>query len=42
MGSKIKFYAASRDESAAPAPGSNTVYIETQKRLLEETFAEFK
>lgn len=41
LGSKVKFFCVSREESAAPAPGSNTVYIETQKRLLEEAFAEF-
>lgn len=41
MDSKIKLYCVSRDESPAPAPGSNAVYSETQMRLLREAFGEF-
>jgi 2-oxoglutarate dehydrogenase E1 component len=41
LGSKLKLYCVSRDESPAPAPGSNTVYMQTQKRLLEEAFGDF-
>lgn len=41
LGSKAQFYCVSREESAAPAPGSHTVFAETQKRLLEEAFGEF-
>ena len=33
-------YGVSRDESPSPAPGSQTVFLETQKRLLIEAFAE--
>ncbi|MCI0448419.1 MAG: multifunctional oxoglutarate decarboxylase/oxoglutarate dehydrogenase thiamine pyrophosphate-binding subunit/dihydrolipoyllysine-residue succinyltransferase subunit [Chlorobi bacterium] len=40
MNSSLKFYCVSRDESPAPAPGSNAVYAETQKRLLKEAFGE--
>lgn len=40
IGSKMVLYGVSRDESPAPAPGSNTVFQETQKRLLKEAFSE--
>ncbi|MCX7877390.1 MAG: multifunctional oxoglutarate decarboxylase/oxoglutarate dehydrogenase thiamine pyrophosphate-binding subunit/dihydrolipoyllysine-residue succinyltransferase subunit [Ignavibacteria bacterium] len=37
-----QLFAVSRDDSPAPAPGSNSVYLETQKRLLNEAFGEFR
>ncbi|MBZ0201846.1 MAG: multifunctional oxoglutarate decarboxylase/oxoglutarate dehydrogenase thiamine pyrophosphate-binding subunit/dihydrolipoyllysine-residue succinyltransferase subunit [Ignavibacteria bacterium] len=40
MGSKMTLYGVSRDESPAPAPGSNSIFNQTQKRLLKEAFAE--
>ncbi|CAG0938882.1 partial 2-oxoglutarate dehydrogenase E1 component, partial [Candidatus Brocadiaceae bacterium] len=39
LNSKMVLYGVSRDESPAPAPGSNTVFQETQKRLLKEAFS---
>lgn len=41
LGITRQLYAVSREESPAPAPGSNSVYLETQKRLLAEAFGEF-
>ncbi len=42
LGSKMTLYGVSRDESPAPAPGSNSIFNQTQKRLLAEAFAEVK
>lgn len=42
LGSKMVLYGVSRDESPSPAPGSNTIYTQTQARLLKETFADIK
>jgi multifunctional 2-oxoglutarate metabolism enzyme len=42
IGSNLTLYGVSRDESPAPAPGSNSVFQETQRRLLAEAFAEIK
>lgn len=40
LGSNMTLYGVSRDESPAPAPGSNHIFTQTQKRLLKEAFAE--
>ncbi len=40
LGNKMTLYGVSRDESPAPAPGSNSIFNQTQKRLLAEAFAE--
>ena len=40
LGSKLAIYGVSRDESPAPAPGSGSVFKQTQKRLLAEAFSE--
>ncbi|MBN8583732.1 MAG: multifunctional oxoglutarate decarboxylase/oxoglutarate dehydrogenase thiamine pyrophosphate-binding subunit/dihydrolipoyllysine-residue succinyltransferase subunit [Ignavibacteria bacterium] len=42
LGSKMTLYGVSRDESPAPAPGSNSIFNQTQKRLLAEAFSEIK
>lgn len=42
LNSKMTLYGVSRDESPAPAPGSNSVFTQTQKRLLIEAFSEIK
>jgi hypothetical protein len=42
LSSGMVLYGVSRDESPAPAPGSHTVYDETQRRLLAEAFSEIK
>lgn len=39
LGSSMTLYGVSRDESPAPAPGSHSVFDQTQKRLLAEAFA---
>ncbi len=39
LGSNMTLYGVSRDESPAPAPGSHSVFEQTQKRLLVEAFA---
>jgi 2-oxoglutarate dehydrogenase E1 component len=41
LGSKWKFFCVSREESASPAPGSHTVFDDTQRRLMEEAFGDF-
>lgn len=40
LGSNMTLYGVSRDESPAPAPGSNSIFNQTQKRLLAEAFSE--
>jgi 2-oxoglutarate dehydrogenase E1 component len=40
LGSNMTLYGVSRDESPAPAPGSNHIFAQTQKRLLTEAFSE--
>ncbi|MEO8513028.1 MAG: multifunctional oxoglutarate decarboxylase/oxoglutarate dehydrogenase thiamine pyrophosphate-binding subunit/dihydrolipoyllysine-residue succinyltransferase subunit [Ignavibacteria bacterium] len=40
LGNNMTLYGVSRDESPAPAPGSNHIFVETQKRLLKEAFSE--
>lgn len=40
LGSSMTLYGVSRDESPAPAPGSNSIFNQTQKRLLAEAFSE--
>jgi 2-oxoglutarate decarboxylase len=40
IGGSRQLFAVSRDESPAPAPGSNAVYIETQNRIIREAFGE--
>ncbi|HWA05616.1 MAG TPA: multifunctional oxoglutarate decarboxylase/oxoglutarate dehydrogenase thiamine pyrophosphate-binding subunit/dihydrolipoyllysine-residue succinyltransferase subunit [Ignavibacteria bacterium] len=42
LGSKMVLYGVSRDESPAPAPGSHSIFNQTQKRLLDEAFSEIK
>jgi 2-oxoglutarate dehydrogenase E1 component len=42
LGNKMTLYGVSRDESPAPAPGSNSIFNQTQKRLLAEAFAEIE
>lgn len=42
ISSKMILYGVSRDESPAPAPGSNSVFTQTQKRLLKEAFSEIE
>ncbi|HMQ97903.1 MAG TPA: multifunctional oxoglutarate decarboxylase/oxoglutarate dehydrogenase thiamine pyrophosphate-binding subunit/dihydrolipoyllysine-residue succinyltransferase subunit [Ignavibacteria bacterium] len=42
LGSKMILYGVSRDESPAPAPGSHSIFNQTQKRLLDEAFSEIK
>ena len=40
LGSNMILYGVSRDESPAPAPGSHSIFDQTQKRLLAEAFSE--
>ncbi len=40
LGSNLTLYGVSRDESPAPAPGSHSIFNQTQKRLLAEAFSE--
>jgi len=42
LGGKMTLYGVSRDESPSPAPGSNSIFNQTQKRLLAEAFSEIK
>ncbi|HJY62876.1 MAG TPA: 2-oxoglutarate dehydrogenase E1 component, partial [Ignavibacteria bacterium] len=35
-------FAVSRKASAAPAPGSNKIYMDTQKQIIEEAFGSFE
>jgi 2-oxoglutarate dehydrogenase E1 component len=42
LGGNMTLYGVSRDESPAPAPGSHTVFDETQRRLLAEAFSEIR
>lgn len=42
LGSKMVLYGVSRDESPAPAPGSHSIFNQTQKRLLDEAFSEIR
>jgi len=42
LGGKMTLYGVSRDESPAPAPGSHSIFNQTQKRLLAEAFSEIK
>lgn len=42
INSKMTLYGVSRDESPAPAPGSHSVFAQTQNRLLKEAFSEIK
>ena len=35
-------YTVSRKTSASPAPGSNKVFLDTQKQIVEEAFGEFE
>ena len=42
LGSSMTLYGVSRDESPAPAPGSHSIFNQTQKRLLNEAFSEIK
>lgn len=40
LGNNMTLYGVSRDESPSPAPGSNSVFNHTHRRLLIETFSE--
>lgn len=42
LGSNLTLYGVSRDESPAPAPGSHSIFNQTQKRLLNEAFSEIE
>lgn len=42
LGSNLTLYGVSRDESPAPAPGSHSIFNQTQKRLLGEAFSDIK
>jgi len=42
LGSNLTLYGVSRDESPAPAPGSHSIFNQTQKRLLNEAFTEIE
>jgi len=42
LGGNMTLYGVSRDESPSPAPGSNSIFNQTQKRLLAEAFSEIK